>query len=57
VLIDRKEIHSGLLEITFQAATEDAYQGSSADSHKQIVELFNEIIGNLKNRFDYLKVE
>jgi len=57
VLTDNKDVDSGLLEITFQAATEDAYQGSSADSHKQIAALFNEIIGNLKNRFDYLKVE
>lgn len=57
VLTDNKQVDSGILEVTFQAATEDSHQGSSDRSHRDVAGLFNEVIANIKRRFEYLKAE
>jgi hypothetical protein len=46
---DNKELISGILEVEFSASTED--------SHLEVMRILNEVADNIKNRFNYLRVE
>ena len=47
--IDNKELVSGIVEIEFLASTEDTHIG--------IMQLLNEVTENIKQRFNYLRIE